>query len=305
MIDTDDMELESAKDPIAVKGPEVNAPLDEASIDMNPITGYAHNIDFAFERYSSSKVEHAVIEISTDEDFEGIFYTSPDIDLTRISGDSKAVVIGPTSPDDYVAALNPGQTYYWRVRTISPWLSAWSETRSFIVESTTVFTVKSPEIGEIGVSVMPTLSWAAHPGAKGYGYDIQITDEENWDILEQVTTVVDPFYPVTEPLKYSTTYYWRVRALLGPVTWDAKGRPVPPTTTDWTTGVFTTEAIPEEPEPPIVIEPTPPTEVKVVEVPVQGPPQAIPDWMLLTIIGIGAVLVIALIVLIVRTRRVV
>ena len=109
----------------------------------------------------------------------------------------------------------------------------------------------------------------------------------------------DTFYKAEEALAYDTTYYWRVRGVTGAAA-PKKAAPGGP----WVTGVFTTKAKPVEAEPPIVIEPTPPTQVQVIEVPVQGPPQAIPDYLLWTIIGIGGVLIIALIVLIVRTRRV-
>jgi hypothetical protein len=52
----------------------------------------------------------------------------------------------------------------------------------------------------------------------------------------------------------------------------------------------------------VIVEKT--TEIKTVEVPVtEVVQQAIPSWMLLTIIIIGAILVIALIILIIRTRR--
>ena len=69
-------------------------------------------------------------------------------------------------------------------------------------------------------------------------------------------------------------------------------------------------AEPEEEEPPIIIEeqPAPPAPVITPEVIVNIPPeetvQVIPDYLLWVIVGVGAVLVIAVIVLIVRTRRV-
>jgi len=75
----------------------------------------------------------------------------------------------------------------------------------------------------------------------------------------------------------------------------------------WQIGAFTTMAAPVAPEKEqvIVVEQAPPLPAQIVtvekEVLVQQP---IPNWMLMTIIVIGAVLVIALIVLIVRTRRV-
>ena len=109
------------------------------------------------------------------------------------------------------------------------------------------------------------------------------------------------FIVVDETLDYSTTYYWRVRGVTGaaPPKGAAPGGP-------WVSSVFTTKAEPKEvAEPEVREKVVTKTEVQVVEVPgPAAPPAAIPAWMLLTIIGIGAVLVIALVVLIVRTRRV-
>jgi len=78
-------------------------------------------------------------------------------------------------------------------------------------------------------------------------------------------------------------------------------------TGDWEVSFFTTEAEPEEALPPVVIEEKEtPAPVITVEIPpaVEKVTQAIPDWALYTIIVVAAVLIIAVIVLIVRTRRV-
>jgi hypothetical protein len=284
----------SYADPIAINGPTPMAPADEESIAVNPITGRAYNISFTWERYHNKYIISCHIQIATDPDFEAMVRY---VEATGIDSDIISRVIGPTgggttaSPSLYVAEFMPGTTYYWRTRvsdtTYGPLESPWSETRSFNVESTTEFMTASPEVGATGVSLTPTLTWTEY--AEATSYEVAVAEDETFAILDVSHSATETFYKVEKALKYSTTYYWRVRAEGG----------------EWATGVFTTMAEPEEPTPPVVIEPTPPTEVTVVEVPVQGPPQAIPNWMLLTIIGIGAVLVIALIVLIVRTRRVV
>ena len=74
----------------------------------------------------------------------------------------------------------------------------------------------------------------------------------------------------------------------------------------WANGVFTTMAKPVAPTPPVVVQPPAapaPPEVVTIEVPtvVQQP---IPSMLLWVVVIIGAVLVIALIILIVRTRRI-
>lgn len=73
----------------------------------------------------------------------------------------------------------------------------------------------------------------------------------------------------------------------------------------WSTGIFTTEAEPVEAAPTTITTPAPKVDVTVEPAKVTVEPSApvIPDYMLWIIIAVGAVLIIALIVLIVRTRR--
>ena len=100
----------------------------------------------------------------------------------------------------------------------------------------------------------------------------------------------------TEALNYSATYYWRVRGVAAD---DTKGA--------WAVGFFTTKAEPAEAAPPIVVEEAAPAaapEITLEIPPAPSPVQAIPDYLLWVIVCVGAVLVIAVIVLIVRTRRV-
>jgi hypothetical protein len=157
--------------------------------------------------------------------------------------------------------------------------------------------ISSPTVGAYEISTQPMFTWAAVPGA--IRYEIALSEDPTFTIIEWAYNVDNPFYKEDEALRYDTTYYWRVRAIL-----NEAGAATP-----WTTGIFTTESAPEAAPEPITVEPTKP------EVNVEIPPtkitvepaetQAIPNYMLWIIIAVGAVLIIALIVLIVRTRRVV
>jgi hypothetical protein len=189
-------------------------------------------------------------------------------------------------------------TYYWRVRASGPLNSPWSETREFTVEQSTAFSLESPESGATGVSLTPALVWSEFDEA--IGYEVMLSEDPDFTIIEFSRSTENTYFQIEEPLAYNTTYYWRARGVTGPPP-PQQAAPGGP----WMAGVFTTMAEPEEPTPPVTIVPTPPTEVQVITVEVPGPPQAIPSYLLWTIIGVGALLVIALIVLIVRTRRVV
>ena len=122
--------------------------------------------------------------------------------------------------------------------------------------------------------------------------------------------IVTAYAYVTE-LDYSSPYYWRVKAVSGTAgAGTLKESP-------WTSGVFITMDEPVEPTPPVVIEEAPTLPDITIEQPditITSPAITVPlpdvveteitpTWIYI-IIAVGAVLVIALLVLIVRTRRV-
>jgi hypothetical protein len=243
-------------------------------------------------------------QVSRDTDFSAIF------DQGFSTGNEVRV-------RDHIA----GQKYYWRVRVAgdatpanandfpfvgAPLVSPWSDTFSYTVGSSheAAFKITGPAVGATSVSIQPTFTWAPLEGA--VGYEIMVSEDKDFAIIEWSHTSDQTFFKPEEKLRYNTTYYWRVRGIL--VESYLKGKTVVPAVgSPWSTGVITTEAKPVEPEPPVVITPpaTPPApEVQVIEVPMPTPAPAIPSGLLYTIVGIGAVLIIALIILIVRTRRV-
>jgi photosystem II stability/assembly factor-like uncharacterized protein len=309
-VDTVDAELESCKDSIGATGPSVIGPAEGASIKVNPESGRAYPITFTFER-PASKVYMMEIQIGPDESFSSWIFQSAAIDTSLQDGAS--IVVGPNAQN--AAEFMPGTTYYWRVRATQTdkgdnWLSPWSATRSFIIEQPVSFALVSPVRGGTNVSVTPTLTWNEYAAAKDYGYEVMISEDKTFAILDQAHTTTDPFLYISEPLAYGTTYYWRVRGQIGPATQEGRAT-VPPPTGPWVTGVFQTMPKPaeEKPDEPTVItieKPAPPPEIIRVEVPgqTQVVQQAIPDYLLWIIIAVGAILVICLIVLIVRTRRV-
>jgi hypothetical protein len=214
----------------------------------------------------------------------------------RIDSDAGiGMAANPTGAVVDITNLLPNHVYYWRARAKLPHLSPWSATRSFTTSTTelieSVVSLEAPVNGATGVSLKPTLAWSRVIGATGYEWELAkdpvfaVPVERAGGDLAKVNAVV-----LQHELDYNTTYYWRVRAQL---------TPKPPTYSDWATAIFTTMAEPAATQPPVVI----PTQAPpvVVEVPV---PAAIPAYLLWAIVVIGAVLVIAVIVLIVRTRRV-
>jgi len=157
--------------------------------------------------------------------------------------------------------------------------------------------IAAPETGDDTVSLTPTLAWEAVPGADGY--DFEFADNANFvapllvKMVGDANRLIVTAYHYATKLPYSTAYYWRVRAVSATAE------------SPWASGVFITKAEPVEPTPPIVVEEAPPVVIEqpdiIVTLPAETP--ITPAWIYV-IIGVGAVLVIALLVLIVRTRRV-
>jgi len=292
-------DLESFTDPVSLAAPAVTGPDDGASVSVNSKSGTVYDVTFTFKKYNDTDVNSAVLEIATDPDFNAIIKTDT-MAAGTLSTETVARINGPSNNVNYM----PGETYYWRVRTTSPLNSPWTATRSFTVQSLEEpFAVSGPAVGAADVSTTPTFTWAEYEGA--IKYEIAVSEDPTFAILEWSANVDNPFYAVgaDNALKYSTTYYWRVRGVtaepyLAGKAWVTPAGP-------WVTGVFTTMAEPveEEKAEPVVITEPGDTKIEVVKVPVTSQP-VIPTYLLWVIVGVGAVLIIALIVLIVRTRRV-
>ena len=192
-----------------------------------------------------------------------------------------------------LAGITVEAPIYWRARATlaSPLRGPWSESRT--INPQPVAAVNAPAqnspagLTAQSVAITPVFTWAAYKNATGYELQVAVAgsaadftadklvvDLTGANALGNVTS-----YYLAEPLEYSTAYFWRVRALT------AAG------SSDWSgsTGFLTRDA-PVEPTPPVIVEPPAPA------------PQIVPGYIY-AIIAVGAILVIVVLVLIVRTRR--
>jgi len=185
------------------------------------------------------------------------------------------------------AQLASGTSYYWRVRATQPIESLWSEVRSFasplgIEEWSPLATSDgvSPLPGANNVSIMPAFTWESADGATGYEF-VLARDSGFTDVVVALTgadALTSDAWNCDRDLDYSTSYFWKVRA----ISTDSYS--------EWGVNSFTTEDAPPE------IVPTQPPSI-VIE-----PAPTIPVYAIGIAIGVAAVLVIALLVFIVRTR---
>jgi hypothetical protein len=214
------------------------------------------------------------------------------------------------NPGNGVNALKGGTAYSWRVRANYPLPSRWT-TQTFTtaltnVNGTPVPVNAVPANGATGVDVNTTFTWPAVSGTN-VTYEFVIAEEtgqtDKFAIIDYSATCPTNATPLREQLKYNTQYWWRVRATNGTVT------------SGWSTFFFTTGSPPvtttASTGPAITVTQPPATTFTFTQPPattftISQPANnsSIPPALLWAVIAIGAILIIAVIVLIVRTRRI-
>jgi len=256
------------QDTLCKFGPSLDAPADGAIISLGPCP---------CERPPSLFLHW--VELSETETYEAAIYLDPDgtqTVWTESSNDIDIRAVGGTSP----AKLTCGTTYYWRLRSIEPIKSPWSEMRSFALAFMEVEGLY-PVPGATGVSVRPAFIWDSVARATGYEF-VLARDSEFTDVvvtIDGADALQTTAWGWDRDLEYATTYFWKVRAISAT------------SYSEWGTGVFTTQAASSPPAshfspPPALPEPMP----------------SVPFY-LLVIIGLGITLFIVLLVLIIRTGR--
>jgi hypothetical protein len=303
----------SLTDVIGVTIPALAAPAADYS------TQSTNNIIFTLSPVSNAT--NYQIDIAYDSGFTQL------ITSINVAAPNLNVVVGPGGSGSALVAWQPGTTYYWRARAVAPLGSPWSTTRSLSIVpgAASVPTIGAPANGATIESTTPSFSWS--PVAGTTQYQFQLSTDPAFGSLVYSTSTQTTAVVVPEDLTEGETYYWRVRALM-PVTadWSAVANftvavpaPPPPATTTETITPTPTTATTTVTMPVTLTMPTQPpatTTVVTVSVPAQPQPTTItftqeapaePDQIapsyIWAIIIIGAVLVIAVIVLIVRTRR--
>jgi hypothetical protein len=275
--------LYSYTDVLAAEGPTLVAPADGYSDPVNTVTGKANEIAFSWERLSNG--DEWKLYIAYDEAFtelvSSITKSGPGSDTPTI-----VVPVGPdrsgtNDPAGSQVNFMPGETYYWRVKAANPLYSPYSEARSFTIQPgvALVPSIGSPVNGGTVDTTTPAFSWSPVSGATQYEFELAVSTNFRAAIFK--TTLSDTGIRPAVKLDEGMTYFWRVRASA-------------PVVGDWSTianfQVAEAPAPPAPAAPPVVVEQVP-------------PPAPIAPAYIWAIIIIGAVLVIAVIVLIVRTRR--
>ncbi len=292
-------EIQSFMDMLSLKGPALSSPSDETQVRVNPISGLVSDVSFTWQRPSEA-IQYDVW-VAFDAEFDEVA-TKAQSDVTTDA--TVSLIVGPGGNAANNALLNYilGTTYYWRVRTSAagPVYSPWSEVRTFTVEAGSAVSpsILAPANGTSISAASPAFSWSPVSGATMYEFQLAADTSFASPIAasKQAATGIKP----TATLEAGKTYFWRVRS-------------IEPIMGDWSAVAnFTVAAPPPAEKPPVVVEqvpppviniPAPPPAQEIVIPPAPAPVQPISSGLLWVVIIIGAILVIAVIVLIVRTRR--
>jgi hypothetical protein len=280
-------------DTLALAAPTLIIPADKKRVEIvSALLGNVQSVDFSWNRVSLATGYSLFIAL--------------DAAFTQLIVPPIAVPssLNPVSSIQPGTNFQPGTTYYWKVAVSTPIGSGFSEARSFVVQPTaaSVPTIASPPNGATITSTKPAFSWTPVSGTTMY--DFQLSEGTAFAAPVYATQVANAGVqlPLNVTLEQGKTYFWRVRALQ-------------PVQGDWSTiaNITIAEAVPAPPAPtpPVVVQQMP---APIINIPAAPPAQQIvipaapaekvinPTYIWAIII-IGAVLVIAVIVLIVRTRR--
>jgi uncharacterized integral membrane protein len=310
-IDDGGAELFSYKDILATSGPVAISPESPVAgtpttVPVNPITGRAFNVTFTWERPNKATSFTYDLWIGLDPDF-----VEKAARITHTSSSSQPdLTVGPTvetvANRTYRLEFMPGTTYYWKVRVAtdgpvrSPWNYERVGPRSFTIEPSAAMVpeILSPANGATGLSLMPSFSWEPVTDTTQYQFVLADNVALSAPIVNVQTQATG--YALATELEYGKTYYWAVRAM-SPVEGGFSA-----------IANFTIKEKAVEPAPPLVVKEmpapqitvqTPPPPPDIVIPPAPTPPAPVAPAYIWAVIIIGAILVILLVVLIVRTRR--
>jgi len=285
---------------LAANAPATTFPTKGYMVPVNSLNGDTSN--FVFQWSQPSNQNGAVSSAQTYAYGISVYLDS----AGTIQYSTGTVAANPAPTESLSAALlsvsnfTPGTTYYWRVRTTSPVTSQWTPMMSYTVQAiaSVVPAIVSPANGATIANVNPAFSWTPVSGTTQYDFQLSTTPTFGTTVLTDQPNTAGDLVPVTIPLTQGKQYFWRVRALQ-PVQgdWSAVANfvvaapttaaPAPVTITNVPAPVITIPAA--QPAPTYTLAPAPVNQIA-------------PSYIW-AIIVVGGILVIAVIVLIVRTRR--
>ncbi len=286
-------------DELAAVPPALSSPIDGYIVQVNAETGTAYNTVLQWT--------HAVhfgfgltyrLQVALDAAF-----TVPVINAVGLF---PPVIIGPwvTPPSVLQIVYQPGEIYYWRVRAETPFLSRWSQVFTLNIQAAPIPVpiLYTPTNGGVVNTLTPSFSWSpmsgtAVPSGITTTYTIQLGTGpdfanpayfiDSWTATNTTAFVLPPGYLVD-----GSTYYWRIGTTVTPPgNWSA-------------TSVFTVDLSAGQTTTTITQTSTAvPSTIAVPSGSATHTDNVVNPSYIWAIIIIGAVLVVAILILIWRIRK--
>lgn len=215
-------------DAFAKVGPWSYEPPSDEQIPVDPVTGRASEVNFAWHQLDYAEAYE--LQIAKDDQFTLQILDSDNItpvDPTAPAFYFPAGGLSPTSASASAIAgwgnLESGHKYYWRVRasqapTGEVVHSPWSATMFFTVEAGMPveakqigLTLLSPKNGAKDLSQSPAFSWSPMSRITKYEF-ILAKDPALTNVIDKAN-VPTTAYLYNGKLDRNTTYYWQVRAI--------------------------------------------------------------------------------------------
>jgi hypothetical protein len=301
------LSLWAYNDYLAAAKPELTSPADNYNLQIDPITGRADQIGVRIKVMGSgtglvtnfqTRIWEKAAGIGASATSVNIPVPNPNTpEITLISG---AALLANNVATNY-PAFAANKVYQIQVRasaeaSLANLDSQWSAARTINVQSggAVIAAQYGPQLlgptgGAANVSQTPGFAWAPEFSTTKYKFTLATDGALAKTVAGTPVNVTLPSFQATTPLEYSTTYFWSVQSIeptIGPVS----------------VGTFTTIAKPAPPPAPVTVAPAPAPTI-IVTIPPAAPTPVMTPAYIWAVIAIGAVLVIAVIILIVRTRR--
>ncbi|GEM_PF-1365048 len=125
-------------------------------------------------------------------------------------GDPKACryVPDPAGWECFPGSLAANSITVDDLSTLSEWALAYEPATN---QPPGIVTLIAPADGAVDIPANPMLTWEASAGAEWY--DLQLTEDPDYsDLLIDASDIQNTEYQITDDLKASTVYFWRVRA---------------------------------------------------------------------------------------------
>jgi hypothetical protein len=275
-------------------------PPDGGTIGVDPATGKADTFTVILEPVGSGIGAGNRIDIRIRKKGEAWGAASKIYNVSVTATSPSRIVVAPT---DWPGL--PNTEYEWHARfdqAVSGDVvrTPWCAVQTLKVAGGTI--IQQPHAGPILLSpqggattgLTPGISWAPFSGATKYQVILATDSELKNRVAGTPVFVTAPSWQPTEPLEYDTSYFAAVTAVeptVSPqsvISFTTREKPAPP---------------PPAPAPPVVVKEVPAPVINIPPAPAPAPVQQITPAFIWAIVIIGAILVIAVIVLIVRTRR--